>query len=121
MVTFNASGLYSLDNSTMLRIVNQTGATEYLEQVTTFPIHASLFNGIGDYTANFENMQATNSTIITITTEVTVSQEYYPYGYLILLGSTIILLGIALFPFGIHFYLLRGLKVGDDKVKHFSI
>ena len=118
-VTFNASGLYNVSNLTMLKIVNQTGAIEYFQQAANFPIQTQLFNSTGEYVATFEPMETTNSTILTVTTEVNVTHEIYPYNYLILAGSPMTFAGLIFFLSSVRYDLINKLEVENNPKKRF--
>jgi hypothetical protein len=119
VVTFNASGLYNISDSTMLKIVNQTGTIEYFQQVSVFPIQTRLFNSTGEYVATFESLKTTNSTILTVVTEVTTTQQIYPYNYLLFVGSLMAFAGTIFFPASASYSLLNNLKAENNPEKRF--
>jgi len=110
VVTLNATGAYSINNATMLKIINQTGTIEYFEQVISLPIQVHLFNSSGEYVATFQQMDTTNSTILTATTQISVVQTIYPYNLLLVYSAPIFWIGLLLFPLSIHYEVNSELK-----------
>jgi hypothetical protein len=111
VVMLNATGSFSISNSTILTIVNQTGEIEYLQHVTNLPIQAHLFNSSGEYVATFEQLKTTNSTVLIVSTNVLVNQAIVPFNYLLPYGTLLTWVGIILFPISVHKDIKTKLKI----------
>jgi hypothetical protein len=102
IVTFNITGSYNLRNSTKLTILNQAGTIEYLEKIDSIPVNVNLKDNT-EYIASFDEVNFTNSTILTASTQVTVTEKVNPFNYLLIYSAPIVAIGLLLFPFSIVF------------------
>jgi hypothetical protein len=102
VVSFNITGSYNLRNSTKLTITNQAGTIEYLEKIDSLPVNAILKDNT-EYIASFAEADFTNSTILTASTQVNVTQKVNPFSYLLTYSSLVVAIGLLLFAFSIVF------------------
>jgi hypothetical protein len=114
-VTFNITGYYTIGNTTWLKIMNQTGAVEYYEQIINFPIKAQLFNSSKEYVADFQNLGYTNTTVISVSEEQLIKTSVFPLPYLVQVSPFIVLDGLVFLIVGGILSLVKMKKIGEEK------
>ncbi len=116
---FSASGNFTIENSTILTIVNQTGAIEYYQQVSGFPITAHLLNSTGEYRATFKPMLTTNSTNLLVNTTVTDKNTSFEFANIGSYAAFFFCSGLIVLPLGIYRDFVKDLNTDKTLKKPF--
>jgi hypothetical protein len=114
-VTFNITGYYIIENTTWLQIVNQTGAVEYYERISNFPIKAQLSNSSMEYVADFQNLGYSNATVISVNIDQLIETSVYPFIILIIVSLFFVVAGLYVLIISGFLALGKMKKIGKEK------